>query len=276
MRHDRFSTSDAEDLSASFVVPNGPLVATTSDPTAIAGLAVSDPDAGIGMVMVDLGVQNGILRISDGVASGLSPDQIEGNGSPSVRLTGRQEAINATLAATGGVQYASLSGYAGSDTLAFTAADNGNTGTGGSLSATKSVVINVSHLKYSSWQATAFSAETPAADRLPEADPEKDGRPNVLEYFSGSDPLLPDLTSPAVELSAGFLTAVFPRSKRIDPAFGQPVSASDLKTWSTTGLVVVVIGELSPAVELVRVSAPLEPGFGGQGFLSWKVPLQVD
>ena len=58
--------------------------------------------------------------------------------------TRSQTAINATLADAAGLTYRAVSDYNGADTLTVGANDGGNTGSGGSLTDSKTVAITVS------------------------------------------------------------------------------------------------------------------------------------
>jgi T1SS-143 domain-containing protein len=114
-----------------------PATQTTAEDTsrAITGLSIADVDAASGSVTVTLGVTNGTLTVTGGTAT------IAGSGSNSVTLTGTIAQINATLAAT--VSYVPSANFNGASTLTMTTNDGGNTGSGGALSDTDSVTINV-------------------------------------------------------------------------------------------------------------------------------------
>ena len=102
---------------------------------ALTGLSISDVDAGTGSMTVTLVVNNGILNVSGGGAS------IAGSGSSVVTLTGTVAQINATLAAA--VDYVPNSNFNGTDTLAMSTSDGGNSGNGGTLTDSDSVSIIV-------------------------------------------------------------------------------------------------------------------------------------
>src|SRR5262249_23564845 len=77
------------------------------------------------------------------VTGGLVAGDITGNGTGTVTATATLAKINATLANATGVAYRGVLDYNGADTLTVTANDNGNTGTGGALSDTRTVAITV-------------------------------------------------------------------------------------------------------------------------------------
>jgi hypothetical protein len=108
-----------------------PLVFSAATGNAI---TVSDPDAGTGAVTVTLSVTNGTLTL--GRTAGLT---VTGNGQATVTATGTLADLNAGL---DGLTYRTAATVNASDTLTVTANDNGNTGAGGSKTATGSVGIN--------------------------------------------------------------------------------------------------------------------------------------
>lgn len=97
-------------------------------------ISISD-DASGGDIQVQLSVANGELTMSTG--SGAS---ISGDGSDTVTLVGSVAEINAAL---NGMTYEPNAEYSGSDTINISVNDGGNTGTGGALTATDTVDINV-------------------------------------------------------------------------------------------------------------------------------------
>lgn len=114
-----------------------PATQTTPEdtPRAITGLSINDVDAATGNMTVTLSVTNGTLTVTGGTAS------IAGSGTTSVTLTGTQAQINATLASN--VTYVPTSNFTGTSTLTMVTNDGGNTGTGGALTDTDTVTINV-------------------------------------------------------------------------------------------------------------------------------------
>ncbi|MGE4219892.1 MAG: beta strand repeat-containing protein, partial [Alphaproteobacteria bacterium] len=99
------------------------------------GIAVVDLDAGVTDISVTLTVGRGGLTLDTTVTGGLAADEITGNGSATVTLTGSVDQINATLGALNGVLYRGAVNFNGSDTLSVAVNDLGNSGSGGALSA---------------------------------------------------------------------------------------------------------------------------------------------
>jgi VCBS repeat-containing protein len=83
------------------------------------------------------------LSINTLVTGGVTAAQVTGNGTAVVVVTASQTAINTTLAALDGLKYRGTLNFNGSDTLTVTANDQGNTGSGGSQSDSKTVSVTV-------------------------------------------------------------------------------------------------------------------------------------
>ena len=117
-------------------LPTTPQVAQEDQPFTIHGLQVSDVDAGNSPLSVTLSVQHGTLELAAG--SGVT---VSGSGSNTLVLSGSQDAINALLA--GGVTYQGEQDFNGQDALTMVTNDLGNTGSGGPLSDTDVLPIEV-------------------------------------------------------------------------------------------------------------------------------------
>ncbi|WP_139709448.1 retention module-containing protein [Aeromonas allosaccharophila] len=118
------------------VLPTTPLVAEEDQPYTIHGLQVKDVDAGSSPIEVRLSVENGTLNLVAG--SGVT---VTGNGSGMLVLSGPLDAINALL--SGGVIYQGEQDFNGQDQLTMVTNDLGNSGSGGALSDTDVVAIEV-------------------------------------------------------------------------------------------------------------------------------------
>ncbi|WP_221762991.1 VCBS domain-containing protein [Chlorobium phaeovibrioides] len=90
----------------------------------ITGLTVADVDE-TGNLSVELTASHGTVTILADVEGGLASSGISNNGSGAVTLSGTAAAINATLAATGGVSYKGTLNYNGSDALTIKTTDSG-------------------------------------------------------------------------------------------------------------------------------------------------------
>ncbi|MFQ2451307.1 retention module-containing protein [Aeromonas caviae] len=117
-------------------LPTTPQVAQEDQPFTIHGLQVSDVDAGNTPLSVTLSVLHGTLELAAG--SGVT---VSGSGSNTLVLSGSQDSINALLA--GGVTYQGEQDFNGQDALTMVTNDLGNTGSGGPLSDTDVLPIEV-------------------------------------------------------------------------------------------------------------------------------------
>ncbi|MGL6366865.1 retention module-containing protein [Aeromonas veronii] len=118
------------------VLPTTPQVAQEDQPFVIHGLQVKDVDAGNSPIKITLSVEHGTLTLPAG--SGVT---VVGNGTGSLVLTGTLADLNALL--FGGVTYQGNSDFYGNDALTMVTNDQGNTGSGGALSDTDVLPIEV-------------------------------------------------------------------------------------------------------------------------------------
>ncbi|MCX7130946.1 retention module-containing protein [Aeromonas sp.] len=118
------------------VLPTTPQVAQEDQPFVIHGLQVKDVDAGSSPIEVRLSVAYGTLNLVAG--SGVT---VAGNGSGTLVLSGPLDAINSLL--SGGVTYQGEQDFNGQDQLTMVTNDLGNSGSGGALSDTDVVAIEV-------------------------------------------------------------------------------------------------------------------------------------
>ncbi|WP_368173573.1 retention module-containing protein [Aeromonas sp. s13] len=120
------------------VLPTTPQVAQEDQPFVIHGLQVKDVDAGNSPIKITLSVEHGTLTLPAG--SGVTVVG-NGNGTGSLVLTGTLADLNALL--SGGVTYQGNSDFYGNDALTMVTNDQGNTGSGGALSDTDVLPIEV-------------------------------------------------------------------------------------------------------------------------------------
>ena len=104
----------------------------------LTSLRIADVDAGTGNMTVTLSVTNGTITLLTGTGVTLT-----GNGTASVQLSGTVTDINTLLAVTNAVTYTPTLNYNGSDTLTMVTSDNGNAGSGGTLTATSTVALTI-------------------------------------------------------------------------------------------------------------------------------------
>ncbi|MFB2901690.1 retention module-containing protein [Aeromonas veronii] len=117
-------------------MPTTPQVAQEDQPFVIHGLQVKDVDAGNSPIKITLSVEHGTLTLPAG--SGVT---VVGNGTGSLVLTGTLTDLNALL--SGGVTYQGEQDFNGQDQLTMVTNDLGNSGSGGALSDTDVLPIEV-------------------------------------------------------------------------------------------------------------------------------------
>ncbi|MGH8465991.1 MAG: beta strand repeat-containing protein, partial [Pseudomonas sp.] len=114
---------------------NGTLVFNSGNSNLI---SISDVDAGSSLLKVTLTASRGTISL--GGTSGLSFLTGSGNGDVIMSFQGSLNDINAAL---NGLTFTPTAGYYGSTTLTITTDDNGNTGSGGLMTDTDILLINV-------------------------------------------------------------------------------------------------------------------------------------
>ncbi len=106
-------------------------------------IQVSDVDAASSSIRVTLNASHGTLTLSS--TSGLSFTTGDGTNDSSIVMTGSVASINAAL---DGMQFIPTNGYTGSASISLLTEDLGNTGTGGNLTDTDVIAIQVGGLRF--------------------------------------------------------------------------------------------------------------------------------
>ncbi|WP_134497366.1 Ig-like domain-containing protein [Microvirga pakistanensis] len=113
------------------------LSVTEDTPTALTGISFADVDAGSGAVTVTMSVPAGVLIATSGAGVTV------GGTASALTLTGTIADINAFIAGSG-VTYTPAPNDSGTRVLTISIDDGGNNGSGGALSDTRTVSLNVS------------------------------------------------------------------------------------------------------------------------------------
>lgn len=129
-------TSSSPNTTPTVTVPGAQSVNEDTNLT-IGGISVSDADVGSGDMQMTLTAPNGTLTLSS--TSGLSFTS-GANGTASMVFTGTLINVNTAL---NNLVYRGSSNYNGSDLITITANDQGNSGSGGALSDTKTVAVTI-------------------------------------------------------------------------------------------------------------------------------------
>ncbi len=131
-------------------------------------------------------------------------------------------------------------------------------------------------LSFDSWRARWFDAEAPdfALASAPDADGDDDRFPNLMEYFAGTDPFLPDLgPSPTLTLDgSGDLLLRFRHRADLGTLDWDIESSPDLAQWTPATAVLVNVTPLADgrSESVWKVSIP---GATGRHFLHLAVTL---
>ena len=106
-------------------------------------IQVSDVDAASSTIRVTLTASHGAMTLSSTI--GLSFITGDGTSDANIVMTGTMASINAAL---DGMQFIPTNGYTGSASISFQTEDLGNTGTGGNLSDTDVIAIQVGGVRF--------------------------------------------------------------------------------------------------------------------------------
>ena len=145
--------------------------ATALSNLTIGGISVTDVDAGSGSLQVTLSASRGTLSLSQ--TTGLGFTSGNGNQNASMVFTGTLANINAAL---NNLVYRGVDASTGSDTISLAVNDQGNTGTGGAQSDSKTIgitltkatqTINFSTLADKTYGAANFTVSATATSSLP-------------------------------------------------------------------------------------------------------------
>ena len=104
----------------------------------ITGISIADVDAATGAVKITMSVSQGRLTLAQ--VTGLTFTVGDGTSDAAMTFTGTVANVNSALAR---VDYLGNANYSGSDSLSISVDDQGNTGSGGAKTDTKSVAITV-------------------------------------------------------------------------------------------------------------------------------------
>ncbi|MCP4712883.1 MAG: hypothetical protein GY869_30010, partial [Planctomycetes bacterium] len=121
-----------------FTVPGSTQNVNEGEDLVFSTVSVGDDDAGTNDVLVTLTADNGLLTLAQ--TSGLSFTAGNGASDDTMTFTGTLTNINTAL---NGLIYRSIAYFEGTDTITFTVDDQGNSGTGGTLTDTETVDVDV-------------------------------------------------------------------------------------------------------------------------------------
>jgi hypothetical protein len=155
-------------------------------------VSVSDVDAGSSAVRVTLVGTNGTVTL--GTTAGVTFSTGDGTADASMTFTGTLTAVNTAL---NGMSFLPSANFNGAASLAIAVNDQGNTGSGGALSDTDTITINVTPVNdppvalpdnYSTNEDTALTIAPAQGVLANDSDP-SDAPPNTLSAVKIADPL---------------------------------------------------------------------------------------
>ncbi|MBT5380904.1 MAG: DUF5011 domain-containing protein [Opitutae bacterium] len=156
----------------------------------------------------------------------IASDEKDGNLTPFVDDRGTVDAVDTSTPGEYTITY-DVSDFAGNP----------------AVQVTRKVIVAAVATPWTSWFTETALSDRPEVDRLPEADPDLDGMPNLIEYALGGNPLSSDRDIlPTLELSIdGKLQITYVRLKS---TFDQSITYTAQLTeklsssWSTTGVTI--------------------------------------
>lgn len=119
-------------------VPGSYNISEDPAPLTLTGLSVADTDASTGELTVTLSVNSGTMSATTG--GGVT---VAGSGTASLSLSGTVNDLNTYLSGGSVPAFHALADFNGTVTLTMVTNDNGNTGSGGALSDSDNVAINI-------------------------------------------------------------------------------------------------------------------------------------
>ena len=105
-------------------------------------------------------------------------------------------------------------------------------------------------------------------DNIDFADPDQDGRPNLVEYALGTDPRRPDLGGLAVTSSPETLTLTYQLDTSKSDISCLPETSIDLRDWSRVGSTLV---GTTGTLETRSVSIPASAAAGSRNYLRLRI-----
>lgn len=169
-------------------IHEGIIRAFKETPARVDLISISDALNDGRLVALTLSATHGSVLVGTNVHGGVTAGQVTGNGTHAVTVTAKVAALNATLQYPGGLLYRGDLNYIGSDTLsAVLNAGNGITGSG-------SIAVEVAGAPMDGWLLSQFAAgDLTDPTKAPtvwghKADPDGDGRDNLMEYALGLNP----------------------------------------------------------------------------------------
>jgi hypothetical protein len=210
----------------------------------LSGVRVNDVDTKTANLRLTLTAAHGTIKLRTTVSGGITAAQVKRNGSANVTITAPAKAMNRTFAVAGGLVYRGNLNFVGADSVVAVLNDRGNVGVGGAKSCTTNISLSIQGDAYDVWRNLNFSEadlRTATAEQRvwgDQADPDADGRGNLLEYALGSDPNIKQastnglLTTVVQTNAAAYHALTFNRRMTQTVVTYVPEVSFDGETWS--------------------------------------------
>lgn len=113
---------------------------------------------------------------------------------------------------------------------------------------------------YTTWQSQVFPPETATIDTLEDADPDEDGLANIIEFYLGLNPLIPDQHSIELRFDGGDLIASYSRKMGRIVTSALVEYSEDLSSWSGEGVNATVVESVGDMEQVETVFPALDTG----------------
>lgn len=139
-------------------------------------------------------------------------------------------------------------------------------------------LTSASALTFSAWQETKFTTGELADPAIsgPNADPDGDGRPNLLEYAYGLEPLAPDQDESTVTAGPNGLTLTYPEVVAATDILYHLAESPDLQHWITPNTTTRTVLADDGTMRLVSIFNPNAPAAPPKWFNRLQVLITPD
>lgn len=120
--------------------------------------------------------------------------------------------------------------------------------------------VEWTHIGYAAWKALVFTGAgaPPAADQAIRADPDKDGIPNAVEFYTGTDPNIPNPSPLTLTKSGSTVSLTYPVARGRGVQNARLRASTDLQTWNAlpASYSAPAAGSVSGVTDLWTISGP--------------------
>lgn len=132
------------------------------------------------------------------------------------------------------------------------------------------VLTRVNLTAWQTWQATNFGSSTNTGEFAEDADKDKDGVPNLIEYACGTNPNLNTPCPLSTNRSGSTLEYIYTKNKSATDVSYSVEWSDNFTTWSTSSITQTLVpGSDNGVTQQIKISVPSNPN--GRRFLRLKV-----